>query len=1177
MPIKLATINCHGQSGLDISKQMQIEAFIRDNNVDIANLQEVNCDSDTFNDGFLYSNFNLFENNAQNGYGVASLVKNHINVKECIRDTQGRAILLLVENNTVFGNVYPRSGTDNAAREDRENLFSFSIPTLFLSCPNIVKGSVSGDFNCITRASDATINPQSKTSPSLKRLIRVMDWSDADLQLAGTQKFTRFYQLNGINGASRLDRVYTFGGINAISIDYVPVSFSDHVAVVVELDLGANNIPESPRTRPRFKSTKSLIEDAAFGERLREMIPIWKRSLAAGMPMAEWWDKIFKSGIKTLMIQRATEMKRQARNELNIKQHRLMYSVKKLQQGCNIFLDEYNRVKTEIKQWYKDKAQDAADKMAVKQMDESETMNIFHHEQHKKKLKLSSILKLDTPEEGIIVGHEKCQKYLEKQLKNLLSPVAMDQVAQRNILENVKVVFDEEDRLFLSAEPTLNEVKEEVWGGNSFAAPGSDGIILYFYKYFWEDIHELLFNMIKDNRRRKGLTSSQKIALVVFGKKPKKGDSIKAKDLRRISLLNNDYKINSGLPTHRLSKLSIKGLSPGQYVSGADRRIQHCINNARDAVYKGNANNREGCGIQDNDFKAAFDLMMSVWPILVLLKKGCGQEFADWLAMFFTGVSSVVVVNNVVGAMIDLLRSLRQGDVISMLLFAYGLDPTLEELRSSLRGIRIYSSPLPVHGPVRPDEQPLPPEVAEERLTAFGYADDLKTAITTMQEFGIVDDKISQFERASGCELHRDPTSGKVKFLPLGRWRGTLQQEDLPLQCRYVALSDHLDMLGIPLYATVRKTEKASGDELQGKMKNTVGPWMTRFMCLTQRPWSVNTYLLPKAWHRCHTVPLRKCDIVGIKKQINRFVYVDQAIKPENFVNYRDRNCGGLQIHDVECKARALLSKSFMETAACTKYRKSLYHVAIYKYYILEERDMLDPGLPPYYNQQFINDIKAAIDLGLLVENMTAKDWYIFMLDRYVLKKSVEQDDGSFELESKLCRAETARPDLEWGVIWARARMRGLSNESRTFLWRMLHNLHPTKERLNRTMTRTNPTPICDRCDLNQVDNVQNHTFTGCTETVEAMTWLITQLRMLDVGVTAEKVVWLQFDVQNEHEELACVWLTAETLAYVWAKRRSRDPIQLASMRAILRARVEMMTKSNLYSNAAALLQDLTR
>ena len=62
-----------------------------------------------------------------------------------------------------------------------------------------------------------------------------------------------------------------------------------------------------------------------------------------------------------------------------------------------------------------------------------------------------------------------------------------------------------------------------------------------------------------------------------------------------------------------------------------------------------------------------------------------------------------------------------------------------------------------------------------------------------MQEFLLVDEACALLERASGVKLHRDPAAGKVKFLALGRWRGTLTQEDIPHQ--YIQLPEHLDLL----------------------------------------------------------------------------------------------------------------------------------------------------------------------------------------------------------------------------------------------------------------------------------------------------------------------------------------------------------------------------------------------
>ena len=110
-----------------------------------------------------------------------------------------------------------------------------------------------------------------------------------------------------------------------------------------------------------------------------------------------------------------------------------------------------------------------------------------------------------------------------------------------------------------------------------------------------------------------------------------------------------------------------------------------------------------------------------------------------------------------------------------------------------------------------------------ELYKVIGYIDDVKPAITSMSEFTLVDRGSLLFEKASGCVLHRDPTSGKVKFLPLGRWKGTLTQEDLPV--RYIAMSEHLDMIGVELRATHTQTRKANGDLLQDRVKKIIGPW----------------------------------------------------------------------------------------------------------------------------------------------------------------------------------------------------------------------------------------------------------------------------------------------------------------------------------------------------------------
>ena len=90
------------------------------------------------------------------------------------------------------------------------------------------------------------------------------------------------------------------------------------------------------------------------------------------------------------------------------------------------------------------------------------------------------------------------------------------------------------------------------------------------------------------------------------------------------------------------------------------------------------------------------------------------------------------------------------------------------------------------------------------------------------------------FERSSGCKLHRDPSEEKCKFLPLGRWKGTLQQEDIPLP--YMVLSDSLEMVGVELRATWVQTRKVNGDIIQTRVSNTINAWKSEseMLCLKQ-------------------------------------------------------------------------------------------------------------------------------------------------------------------------------------------------------------------------------------------------------------------------------------------------------------------------------------------------------
>ena len=56
----------------------------------------------------------------------------------------------------------------------------------------------------------------------------------------------------------------------------------------------------------------------------------------------------------------------------------------------------------------------------------------------------------------------------------------------------------------------------------------------------------------------------------------------------------------------------------------------------------------------------------------------------------------------------------------------------------------------------------------EERFKLMAFCDDVKPAIMSIDEFNTCDTGATLFELAAGTKLHRDPTTEKCKFLPLG-------------------------------------------------------------------------------------------------------------------------------------------------------------------------------------------------------------------------------------------------------------------------------------------------------------------------------------------------------------------------------------------------------------------------
>ena len=190
--LTIAYMNVHGQSKSTEAKQVQIEDFLKYNNIDVAHLQEIEiCDESFSGCNFISSSFNIIPNNAANKYGTASLVKNELLFENVRCDTSGRAIVFDIGELTL-GNFYGHSGTDARSRASREQFCAEVVPHLLTNTK--YDGCIGGDWNCILDKRDATAHPESKLSNSLKRVLKTFDMHDSFRTLFPKEEaYSRYY------------------------------------------------------------------------------------------------------------------------------------------------------------------------------------------------------------------------------------------------------------------------------------------------------------------------------------------------------------------------------------------------------------------------------------------------------------------------------------------------------------------------------------------------------------------------------------------------------------------------------------------------------------------------------------------------------------------------------------------------------------------------------------------------------------------------------------------------------------------------------------------------------------------------------------------------------------------------------------------------------------------------
>ena len=86
---------------------------------------------------------------------------------------------------------------------------------------------------------------------------------------------------------------------------------------------------------------------------------------------------------------------------------------------------------------------------------------------------------------------------------------------------------------------------------------------------------------------------------------------------------------------------------------------------------------------------------------------------------------------------------------------------------------------------------------------------------------------------------------------------------------------------------------------------------------------------------------------------------------------------------------------------------------------------------------------------------MSEKQRYQLLLEDNCTMEEVNDTERSYIK----CRVERVKPEVDWNRRWRLARLPGLGSENVSFIFKMLHQILPTQERVART--KPGASPVC--------------------------------------------------------------------------------------------------------------------
>jgi hypothetical protein len=268
-------------------------------------------------------------------------------------------------------------------------------------------------------------------------------------------------------------------------------------------------------------------------------------------------------------------------------------------------------------------------------------------------------------------------------------------------------------------------------------ASGPDGIGYKLIKTCWSFYGDVLIDSWNYSITTKILPLSHRESVIcLLGKKGK--DKRVIGNLRPITLSNCDIKVITKAITKRCNMFLNRILNPHQtaYIPG---RIVHDNLRSIDIVKDICLSKQIDGYLVSLDAKKAFDSVDHQFIDKVLEKFNFCNEFRSVVKLLYNQIYSRVLVNGHLTEQFPILRSVKQGDALSCVLFILCMETIIKtiETNTSIKNIQINQLKIP---------------------KVFAFADDIAVLVNDINSIQNVIKSYTRFSQVSGLYLNVDKT-----------------------------------------------------------------------------------------------------------------------------------------------------------------------------------------------------------------------------------------------------------------------------------------------------------------------------------------------------------------------------------------------------------------------------------